>query len=147
MRRVVSFAFGFIAAGCLLSCSDTVNNCHYDYFYSEDGKTVLTLIQYINHKEPESRGIYIVYGKRRKDGILPTTDYVKVDYQTDPIWVKFGEDGKIEIIYSAGNVLENHLVSDSLTVTKVRNEEEFESIVGEDIDKYQEIITSRLKYW
>ena len=146
-EKIVLIFIEFISGILLIVCSDTINNCHYDYLSSEDGKTTLTLIQYNKYGEPETRGIYIVYGCREKNGILPTRNYLKIDYDTDPLWIKWGNDGKVKILYGMGKILENRLESDTLLIFNYRTNEDFDRIVNGERDKYKMIILSSLKYW
>lgn len=146
-KKTMLILFGFLSIMLSIVCSDTINNCHYDYFSSDDGKATLTLIQYYKSDEYETRGIYVVYGRRAKDGVLPTRNYFKIDYDTDPLWIKWGDDGKIRILYSMGKILENHLESDTLQISNFRTKEDFDRLVDGEKEKYKEVIISRLKYW
>jgi hypothetical protein len=145
--KIVLIAFVLLSIGLFIVCSDTINNCHYNYLSSEDSKTTLTLIQYNNPDEFETRGIYVVYGRKAKDGVLPTRNYFKIDYDTDPLWIKWGNDGKVRILYGMGKIIENHLESDTLQIFHYRTKEDFDRLVNGENEKYKRFIISRLKYW
>lgn len=146
-KRIVQISLSALAATLFIACSDTINNCHYDYLSSDDGKTTLTLIQYNNPDKFETRGIYIICGRRAKNGILPTRNYLKIDYGTDPLWIKWGDDKKIKILYGLGKILENRLESDSLQIFNYRTNEDFDKLVGGQKKNYKRILINRLKYW
>ena len=146
MSKINFFILGIIFFLSIYSCL-TINNIHYTYLSSENGEKILTFLQYHNYGDPESACNYIVYGKMEKNGKLPQKDYVKITCDTDPIWINWDENGKINILYSMGKVICNKFDIAKIEMKYFYSEVEFNDITKGNAKKYEEIYLSKFKYF